>query len=82
VKKVAQNVAQPIISPILTHYFHCEKTAKKFRPLTSFKKVPKENTRPIGENSPNFVTLARIQTKTVLKSWPLTAQFSGHGVAG
>jgi hypothetical protein len=26
-------------------------------PLPSFKKTPKENNRPIGENSPNLVTL-------------------------
>jgi hypothetical protein len=36
-----------------------EKLAQKVQaPLGIFKKLPKENKRPIGENSPNLVTLA------------------------
>jgi hypothetical protein len=34
-----------------------KKVAKKFGLLLSFKKLPKENNSPTGENSPDLVTL-------------------------
>jgi hypothetical protein len=43
-----------------------------YAPSVIFKKLPKENSRPIGENSPKLVTLSafllkHLSTKSVLK---------------
>jgi hypothetical protein len=55
-----------------------EKMAKKFRPLCVIEKLPKENIRIIGENSPNLVTLlggrARPTLKKIRKQSPLNYQ--------
>jgi hypothetical protein len=57
VKKIAQNVAQPIVFINKYRNFR-KKVAQEFRPLLYFlTKQPKENNRPIGKNSPNLATL-------------------------
>jgi hypothetical protein len=52
-KKIAQNVAQP------KSILNWRKLTKKIWATCNFfiKKLPTVNTRPIGENSPNLVTL-------------------------
>jgi hypothetical protein len=57
-EKFAQNVAQPIFG----QYYHISFTEEKScrRMWTNsilFIKLPKVNNRPMGENSPNLVTL-------------------------
>jgi hypothetical protein len=53
---VAQSVAKPIFRQNKYIIFTVEKVTQKVSVL--FKKLPKESNRPIGENSPNLVTLA------------------------
>jgi hypothetical protein len=58
VKKIAQNVAEPIFCKILIQEFY----HKKFGLHTSeiVKTLPKINIRPIGKNLPKLVTLEKI----------------------
>jgi hypothetical protein len=53
-------VAQPIFVKIKTQPELSKEVVKKFGLLLQFsKKLPKENSRLLGENSPNLVTLLR-----------------------
>jgi hypothetical protein len=55
--KIAKNVAQPIFCQNQYITFMC-KYSLKFRATSVFKKnLPKVNNHPMGENSPNLVTL-------------------------
>jgi hypothetical protein len=55
---IAQNVAQTIIWSIYTHNFFWEKNeAKNWATSKNFPKLPKVNNGPMGESSPNLVTL-------------------------
>jgi hypothetical protein len=54
-EKIAQNVAQPVFTYIIYEY---EKSRTKMRATSViFKKLSLANNRPLGENSPNLVTL-------------------------
>jgi hypothetical protein len=58
-KKSPQNMAQPIfLSKLIHNFFPRKKVAQTFWLFLQFsKKLPNETYRPIGENSPNLVTL-------------------------
>jgi hypothetical protein len=60
VKKSTQNVAQPIFFETNTHvhHFYHRKIAKNLGYIYIYlKQLPKVNNRPIGDSSPNLVTL-------------------------
>jgi hypothetical protein len=60
-EKVAQNVAQSICCENECTIFIVKKVAQLFVLFLQFsQKLPKLNSRPIGENSPNLVTLCMI----------------------
>jgi hypothetical protein len=48
---VCEKLALSVAHPFLSKFSHGKKVAREF------KNLPKENNRPIGENSPNQVTL-------------------------
>jgi hypothetical protein len=55
---MAKNVAQHVFRKKLYITFPWEKVPQKFGLILKYiKKLPIENKRPIGENSPNLVTL-------------------------
>jgi hypothetical protein len=56
---VCEKVAQIVAQPIFGFFVHWEKVRQTFAPLLYFSKktLSKENYHPIGENSPNLVTL-------------------------
>jgi hypothetical protein len=62
-KKIAQNVAQPIFKSKLFLTYNVEKEAEGLALLLYFKKLPKFYNPPIGEISPNPVTMPRGQVK-------------------
>jgi hypothetical protein len=51
---------------INTTLLPCEKVGQNFGLLLLYIKLPKENTRPIGEYSPNLVTLAESLVRTTV----------------
>jgi hypothetical protein len=55
-ENIAQNVAQPIFSTILTFSLEIMRSNIGASAII-FKKLPKENIHPMGENSPNLVAL-------------------------
>jgi hypothetical protein len=60
--KITQNVAQPDFwqNKCLTYTFPGEKSSPKIWATSIFiKKLPKINNHPMGENSPNLVTLRK-----------------------
>jgi hypothetical protein len=55
--KIAQNAAKTgLLSILIIHHFYC---GKMWAISAIFKKLPNVNNRPIGENSPNLVTLVQ-----------------------
>jgi hypothetical protein len=62
-EKIAQNVAQSIFRKKIVRNFYREKRSPKIRATSVIiKKLPKVNNHPIGENSPNLVTLSVVHT--------------------
>jgi hypothetical protein len=59
VKKIAQKLAHHIFLSIRIHNVYRRKTRSPsiIATLVIFKQMPKENKRPLGENSPNLVAL-------------------------
>jgi hypothetical protein len=64
VKKIAQNVAQPVFQNWrITRIV--EKSSQRIWPTSEIlNKLPKINNCPIGENSPNLVTLLSLQSRS------------------
>jgi hypothetical protein len=57
-EKIAQNVAQPIfLSKSVHNFYRGTKYSKNLGHVYNLKKLPKVNNNPMGENSPNLVTL-------------------------
>jgi hypothetical protein len=76
-EKVAQNVAQSIFCENYYKTFTVEKVSQLFGLLQSFSQnVPKENSHPRGENSPNMVTLINTQLSPKEKSSPIICSTS------
>jgi hypothetical protein len=57
-KKIAQNVAQPIFLSKSTHNHTRGKNIPKKWATSVFFNLPKKNNHPMDEKSPNLVTLA------------------------
>jgi hypothetical protein len=51
-EKIGQNIARPFFVKINTEHLSRKKVAQKIATSVIFKKLPKENNRPMGENSP------------------------------
>jgi hypothetical protein len=58
--KNAPNVAQPLVCQNLSIFFIVEKAILNIWANSVIKKQPKVTKRPIGENSPNLVSLAHM----------------------
>jgi hypothetical protein len=62
--KTRPNSSRINVLPQLVYYFHCGKNCSKiWATFEIFQRLPEVNNRPIGENSPNLVTL--------LESWTM-----------
>jgi hypothetical protein len=56
-ENIAQRLPKPLAVKIIYNFFH-KKALKQFSRFGSFsKKLSKENSRPMSENSPDLVTL-------------------------
>jgi hypothetical protein len=62
VKKIAQNVAQPVFVKIHPQLLPCKKWLIILGHLGNLKKLPKDSNSPISKKSPNLVTLVAGQT--------------------
>jgi hypothetical protein len=68
VEKIAKNVAQSILSSKLLHTLTKGKICPKMKAtLVFFQKLPKVNFHPLGEFSPNLVTLVQCDQKCIGK---------------
>jgi hypothetical protein len=65
VKNIAQKVAQCIFAKLMHNLYHGKSSPKMWVTSVIFKKLPKVNNYPLGENSPNLVTLPGLKSQAL-----------------